>query len=84
MSVARQLELQLAVSAAALERAFEDVEAGTLEDHPKQDQLRRVLTSLNTVLPVSARTTSFNRHQEVGNGRMTEEHAEAKQAIRIL
>ena len=76
MSVARQLALQLAVSAAALERAFENVEAGTLEDHPKQDQLRRVLTSLNTVLPVSASMTSSNRRQEVGNGCKTGEHAE--------
>lgn len=38
--------------AAALEAAYKQVEAGKLEDHPKQAALQKALTGIQTVQPV--------------------------------
>ena len=39
--------------AAALEAAYQEVEAGKLEDHPKQAALQKALTAIHTLQPVS-------------------------------
>ena len=39
--------------AAALEAAYKEVEAGRLEDHPKQAALQKALTAIHTLQPVS-------------------------------
>ena len=38
--------------AAALEAAYKQVEAGNLEDHPKQAALQKALIGIHTVQPV--------------------------------
>lgn len=40
-------------TAAILEAAYEEVEAGKLTDHPKQATLQKALTSIVTLQPVS-------------------------------
>ena len=39
-------------SAAVLEAAYEEVEAGRLVDHPKQATLKKILTGIITMQPV--------------------------------
>ena len=41
-------------AAAALEAAYKEVEAGQLEDHPKQAALQKVLIGIRTLQPVRA------------------------------
>lgn len=45
-------------SAAVLEAAYEEVEAGRLIDHPKQAALQKTLTGIVTMHPVRLPTTS--------------------------
>lgn len=44
-------------SAAVLEAAYEEVEAGRLVDHPKQVTLQKVLTGIVTMQPVNSVTS---------------------------
>lgn len=43
-------------SAAVLEAAYEEVEAGRLVDHPKQATLKKILTGIVTMQPVRTLT----------------------------
>ena len=45
-------------SAAVLEAAYEEVEAGRLVDHPKQAALKKILTGIVTMQPVRLFTDS--------------------------